>query len=127
MTIFKPQSEFPLIKRYEEKFPFVKDNPNVVFDYGDTIYCNGRLSIDLVIHEETHLRQQKEIGLDLWVEKYLNEDQFRLEQEIEAYTNQILSIGDRNARFKLKTKVIEILSGPLYGNIINKQQLKNIL
>jgi len=62
---------------------------NVIFTYEDTISTSsGEMSEDLIAHEQTHIRQQAEMGADVWWKRYLEDDQFRYEQELEAYQNQ---------------------------------------
>lgn len=62
-----------------------------VFTYGDTIHVkNGRLSGDLVAHETTHVVQQTTYpgGPGAWWKRYIEDPQFRLAQEMEAYARQ---------------------------------------
>ena len=107
-----------------EEIRKVFDPPKgVVFTYGDTIYAPGGETIEphLMKHEETHERQQ---GKDPkgWWGKYLKDPQFRLEQELEAYSNQYayakVIIRDRNALAKFLFEIARDLAGPIYGNIL---------
>jgi hypothetical protein len=52
----KPQKDFPLMERYKKVFPI---DDKTIFAYNGDIYCNYPLPPDLIIHEETHLRQQE--------------------------------------------------------------------
>jgi len=81
----------------------------IIFTYGDTIYCKSPISDDLKVHEATHIRQQREIGEDIWWERYLKDKDFRLSQEVEAYKNQMEYINknyNRNARRYLYKHII---------------------
>lgn len=114
--LIRPQSEFPLLARYKKVFPAI--DQHTIFAYDRNIYADDYLPDHLVVHEKVHLRQQKEIGLDLWVDQFLSDPQFRLKQEIEAYKAQLSSIKDRNSRQKIRVQSAKALSSPMYGNII---------
>jgi hypothetical protein len=120
----KKQSEFPLWNEYAKHFEL---NENVIFALYPDIYTNSELTPDLLIHEKTHLKQQVNTGLDKWVKQYLENPHFRLNQEIEAYQNQIKSFRDKNQRHRMRTWASETLSSSLYGNIISKQEVYRIL
>ena len=123
--ILYPQSEFPLLKEYSRHFDIT---PKTIFAYDHKIYSNGNLPEHLIVHEQTHHKQQDKYGLDNWVEKYLNDNKFRLLMEIEAYQTQLKSIKDRNTRVKVAMESAKNLSSSLYGNIIDyKEALKVLL
>lgn len=88
--------------------------------YGDTCYSKNPLSPDLLVHEETHVRQQEIWGPEEWWRKWLEDKVFRLEQEVEAYKNQaewVKANSPRNyRRFRLNQMAKDLSSG-LYGNI----------
>jgi len=111
--MIKPQAEFPLIETYKKHFPI---HDKVIFAYGDTIYSNYPLTEDLLIHEKCHLEQQKRIGIDTWVEQYLNDAEFRAKMEQEAYRKQLESINDREKKFKVKQEILKQISTGLYGD-----------
>ena len=118
------QKEFPLLERYKEKFEITD---TTIFAYDGNIYCDYELTNDLLIHEMTHLKQQEVIGLDGWVEKYLNDDDFRLRMEIDAYRKQIISLKDGNKKARCRIECAKALSSPLYGNIINYEEALQVL
>ena len=121
----KIKSRFPPnIEKIVEKFG--KLPRNVVFTYGNILYApllNVRqIPKDLLVHEKTHMKQQ---GNDPegWWEQYLNDDVFRLRQELEAYKNQCRFFKQN---CKIKSKIPEFLeriardfSSEIYGNIIS--------
>lgn len=115
--MLKPQSEFPLLERYKEYFPI---HDRVVFAYGEHIYTNYPLSLDLLIHEKCHLEQQERYGLDIWVNSYLNDVEFRAKMEEEAYRKQLDSIKDREKKFKVKQHILSTLKSGLYGDVVVK-------
>lgn len=119
MKIVNDIKQFPLYSKYAEKFPVTS---GTVFAYDDTIYSNYAMSDDLIVHEKTHLAQQKKIGLAKWVDLYLSDDSFRLAQEIEAYYNQVQSVKNRSERFKIAKKCAFDLASPLYGNLITEMK-----
>lgn len=120
----KPQNEFPLLDRYKEKFPV---DFNTIFAYDGNIYTNHKLTPDLLVHENVHLEQQKEMGADNWVELFLEDSKFRLDQELEAYRKQLASIIDSGKRHKMTLICAENLSSGLYGEIISLSEAFDLL
>lgn len=112
---------------YEEilkKFP-VKDMP-VVFTYGDTLYNvpeNYNVPQHLARHEFVHMKQQGEDPAGWW-KKYIADDQFRLEQELEAYAVQYKFVKETTSR-KRSDHFLDVvafdLSSDVYGRIISFQ------
>ena len=74
------------------------DITKMVFTYGDTVY-NVPLDVDghpiplsphLEVHERVHIQQQtaSDTTPALWWSKWLTDDDFKLQQELEAYAKQ---------------------------------------
>lgn len=124
MIEIHPQKNFPLLEEYKKYFNIT---PHTIFAYDHKIYTNDDLPQHLIIHEMTHHIQQDEHGLDAWVTRYLNDPQFRLDMEIEAYAMQLKSIKDRNGRAWQLMLCAKDLSSDLYGNIITKDEAFKIL
>jgi len=120
----KLQVDFPYLKEYRKKF---KVTDRTIFAYNKEIYSNYPLSEDLSLHEVKHIEQQNRIGADVWVKRYLNNDQFRLNEEVEAYKAQLDFIKDKNQRYKLKILCARTLSSDLYGNIIEFDKALKLL
>lgn len=107
----------------------IKDKSTIVFTYGDTVYVPSKvpLSPDLVVHENTHIEQQAIIGADKWWELYFKDQDFRLKMELEAYQKQYKSISNRDTRRKVLKHISKDLSGKMYGNILTKDQAKEMI
>lgn len=98
---------------------------NVVFTYGDIIYCPSGMEIPeyLMKHEEIHCNQQ---GNDPkgWWKKYIDDVYFRIKEESESYAHQYAFIcsyiHDRNNRSLILSGLAAILSGPTYGKVMEK-------
>ena len=106
--------------------------PTVVFTYGDKLYNPTGLDIppDLMTHEETHEKQQAIIGVEQWWNLYLTDDAFRLSQEVEAYREQYVYAKEnynREVRRSVLAYIVSNLASKLYGNLINKQQAKELI
>jgi hypothetical protein len=112
----------PNIEAIKAKFDLTGKDP--VFAYGDTLYnpAGNRIEEHLMVHEETHERQQKEMGVEAWWDKYLVDAEFRVLQELEAYGNQYRFVTqnfkDRNAVARFLHLIASDLSGAMYGNAI---------
>jgi len=116
---FAKQNKFPLIDRYSKIF---ETNKDTVFAYKNTIYADVKLSTDIILHEATHLKRQNKIGVDAWVEAYLTNPEFLIQEELIAYHNQLLSFPDRNERYKMKLHFADVLSSSLYGSVITRDE-----
>ena len=123
----------PNIKEISEKFKLRK---TVVFTYGNIIYNPGRGKItdDLKVHESTHMRQQAKgpwYGPELWWKEYLKNPAFRLDQEVEAYRNQLIYFKSKNHDVRkvlaFKDKLARDLSSEIYGNLVHYQTADRLI
>lgn len=119
-----PQNKFRLLKEYKKHLPNIDEK--TIFAFDNIIYSNYNLPEDLIIHEQTHFKQQKEYGLTTWVKRYLNEKDFRLEMERQAYKVQLDSIKDKGLREAVTKDSINALCSGLYGKV-SKEQAEEIL
>lgn len=128
MLIEKP----PIWDECNAKFKLVH---GTVFTYGNTLYNPDGIEIskDLFIHEQKHAQQQawNETVAKIWWARYLEDPQFRLEQEVAAYAAQyryICSVvKDRNARDKNLRILAGMLASPIYGNMIHQVLAANAI
>lgn len=115
-----------------ERFPGLRIE-QIVFAYAPAIYAPGlgpgdTLSHPLMRHEEIHIVQQARVGGPAaWWRMYLEDDAFRLEQEIEAYRAQVRAVPNRAERRRLTAKVVKDLASPMYGRIVTKEQARRLL
>jgi hypothetical protein len=107
-------------------------NSGVMVAYGDTVHTTSKgISPDLIVHEQTHFRQQAAIGgPEIWWEKYFTDKQFRLEQELEAYEKQCDHI--RKFVFNQKKKHnafnhIWLSMAQMYGDMITFEEAAELL
>ena len=116
---------------------FIKNsglNPNerTIFAYGDTIYApSGETPPqDLIVHEETHSRQQGD-NPEAWWYRYATEPYFRLDQEVEAYAMQYKfickKVTDKNQRFRILMQLANVLSSPVYGSMVSTMGAHNMI
>lgn len=119
---YQTSSELPpvyeeCVKRWGVSFD------NTIFTYGDTIHSKRPISEELLAHELVHVRQQTEMGKELWWERYFEDPQFRLEQEVEAYRAQykwcLTSYSNREWVARALVQHAASLSGTMYGKIIS--------
>lgn len=122
--MIKPQSQFPLMEEYKKVFEITK---HTIFAYDGNIYTNDILPYHLIIHEETHLKQQDDFGLYNWVDNYLTSKEFRLKMEVEAYRKQLASIKNREFRNVVRLAVSKDLASSLYGNIVSYDDALKLL
>lgn len=110
--------EPPCYPKLREKFGGLawEDTDDVV-TYAGTIYCRRLpLAPDVMVHELVHVRQQREYAghAAAYLDRYCDDPQFRLDQELEAYRAQLAFIYeevlDRNMRERAKWKLAKDLA-----------------
>lgn len=118
----------PIYAKCHEAFGVNWDD-GIVITYGDTVYCKFELSTDLIVHERVHVIQQKEIGVEAWWDRYLADVKFRLQQEVEAYREQIKFIKkvvkDRNLAFKICHKIWQDMER-MYGGMCDYREARRL-
>lgn len=122
-TKILPLNKFRRLKEFKQYFNITEDS---VIAYNDTIYTNKTLPRDVVLHEMVHLDQQRRYGLKTFIDKYLNDKEFRLLMEKEAFTKQLASIEDEGLREAVRLDAIEALQSGLYGKV-SKAEAEKIL
>lgn len=125
-----------IVKAYPPNYDEIKArfNPpaNTVFAYGDAIYSpsNVNLAADLIEHERTHFAQQARAGgPEAWWRRYIDDPQFRLEQEIEAYRAQYAAVATlpRPERRALLAFICKSLASGMYGRLVTKEQARRLV
>lgn len=104
-----------------------------VFTVGDTIYVpSGNLNLEyhLVAHEKVHCIQQGNDPEGWWA-RYVEDQYFRIEQEVEAYAAQYRAICknvlDRNQRSKVLFDLAGYLASPIYGSVIGRSDARMMI
>lgn len=106
----------------------VKWEDGIAISYKDTVYSKNPVQDDIRVHEQKHLDQQNDpqnISPDVWWNRYLTEDDFRLKQEVEAYRAQVeyLKVNHhkttRNERRYMISKFAVDLCSGMYGFIVD--------
>ena len=114
---------------------FSLEGKKPVFAYGDVIYNPYALIIPghLMAHEEVHGKQQGAFdgGADAWWALYIQDKDFRLSQELEAYRMQYNCFkktnNDRNEVARFLHYIICDISGSMYGNMIGYQEAFDLI
>jgi hypothetical protein len=96
------------------------ENPGILFAYDGCIYNPSGIVVPpaLIAHEEVHLHRQRDAGPNIWWSHYLDDSEFRYNEELLAHVAefrmQIIS-GDRNFGARLMTHTALRLVAPLYN------------
>ena len=122
----------PNIKAIAERFPeaLVRDT---VFAYGDKIYRpSGRpLSPQIIVHENIHCYRQREVGVEIWWEKYLSDSDFMYNEELLAHAGEYQFVTENASRHVRRASlqlIAQRLASPLYGSVVSKAKAeKDIL
>jgi hypothetical protein len=106
--------------------------PTTIYAYGDTIYSPSTVDLpaDLIAHEQVHFAQQKRAGgPDAWWRRYLDDPQFRLSQEVEAYRAQyqLLKAMPRADRRRRLAHICGLLASGMYGRLVTKEQARALV
>ena len=102
---------------------------SVIITYGDTIYSKNLPVDNIIVHEKVHIKQQAEIGADAWWDRYFEDKDFRLLQELEAHKAQLKFIRENYPRLERRRWEKHIYSSFAgnYGGIITKELAKELL
>lgn len=112
----------PNIKEIQEVFG--ETPKEVVFTYGSKVYIQDMETIPdhIKIHETVHIKQQNN-DPEGWWKKYLSDQVFRLQEEIEAYGTQFAWVKKNTRGDKFHKDVLYILardlSSSMYGNLLS--------
>lgn len=104
---------------------------DTVYCYGTKLYnpSRGEIPPDVEAHEAIHSRQQVGKPREWWA-KYLNDPEFRLQQELEAYVGQYLfvkgSLGAKMGKDCLYD-LAQDLAAPAYGLGITIHQAQSLI
>lgn len=120
----------PIYDEANALFKLDELNMGTIFTYGDTLYNPSKILLtqDLIAHEEMHAHQHQhdETVAKLWWKRFIEDPQFRVDQEIEAYGAQYKflcnSQRDRNKRAVILHRLAGMLASPMYGNIITHSE-----
>jgi len=103
-----------------------------IFAYGNIIYnpSGGQLPNYLIAHEEIHERQQGG-SPEGWWGRYLKDEEFRLQQELEAHRVEWRvfqqEVKDRNKRSIYLHWISRRLSHKMYGSLVTLSDAKKLI
>jgi hypothetical protein len=119
--------------KLKETFGVDYDKGTLIIASGGKIHTKfGVVSTDLLIHEMTHLDQQKNFGKEnSWWGRYLVDPEFRIEMETKAYQNQFnflkTVVKDRNELYRRRVDIVRQLSGEMYGSAITSDKALELI
>lgn len=122
--------DFP--PNYKEITRFLKPEKETFYCYGDVIYNPSGVEIppDIEYHEGIHAKQQKSfLSPALWWTKYLIDQDFRLDQELEAFTKQWMFIYKHIPKVKKESLEVisNILASPMYSIGKDRHQIETLI
>jgi hypothetical protein len=103
-----------------------------IFAYGNTIYNPTGVALPpwLIAHEEVHQAQQAGDPA-WWWGHYLDDPQFRFEQELEAHIEEYrvfcTAPSDRTGRRLYLRNIARRLSSPMYGNMVSYDKARRLI
>lgn len=110
----------PIWEKAHQRFEI--DDSRTIYAYGTNIYNPAGVNVtpELLEHESVHMHQQdKHGGPEAWWKRYLDDEVFRMEMELEAYGRQYWYYcrevtGDRNKRLRYLFLLASIMLSPMY-------------
>lgn len=120
----------PNIEEIAKHFPIGR---HVVYAYGNKIFNPNHLVLrpSILLHEQVHLNQQGD-NPEGWWHRYIEEPQFRLDQEFEAHLAEYRAMlyhatSNRHEQRAALKVVARKLASPLYGKLISVQKAARAL
>lgn len=123
----------PMFEEIDRVF-HVRGQP-VVFTWGTRVYNPTGIKVmpQIIAHEAVHSERQTdstgqndEARLRKWWERYLEDPEFRLDEEIHAHRGEYRWLAnqtrDRNTRNRYLLHVARKLAAPLYGGLITARE-----
>lgn len=97
------------------------EGADTIFAYEPCIYVSSELIVlppQLIKHETIHIRRQKEIGVEEWWRKYIEDEKFRYNEELLAHRAEYWvatrGISDMKERKRILTMISRRMNSPLY-------------
>ena len=115
IKIERPPNWAELRNRF--KFP----EATTIFTYGDCIYNPGGVPLEphVILHEMVHMEQQRKTSPEEWYKRYMEEPDFLISQEAEAYQKQFeyikSIIKDRNRQARILHELASFFASSMYG------------
>jgi len=133
-VVLKISDEKPPIWDEAHKL-FTLDDSQTVYTYGDTIYNPGGIGIDIMLleHEKAHFCEQEAHagGPAGWWKQYFADDQFRWDQEFEAFWYQYREFCrqeiNRDKRFRYRLHLAKQFIAGSNGIDTGVQQVVTLL
>lgn len=101
----------------------------VLFCFGDVIHNPSRINVppQLLVHEAVHSRRQGS-GPEFWWRRYIDDLQFRLDEEIAAHQAEYACLVERGMpQAQACDMVASRLASPLYGGMIDYARARTII
>jgi hypothetical protein len=109
----------PNFEQIRAAFPNA-EKPGVMFAYDNIYNPSGNvIPPALIAHEEVHILRQAGVGAQCWWDKYINDPEFRYNEELLAHVAefQMQRTRDRNFVARLMVHTALRLIAPLYNYV----------
>lgn len=121
----------PIWSKIAARFPYIKGKQGILYAWGDRLFNPSGIKIGpaVIAHEEVHGERQCGdcIGSDRiyeWWDRYLNDDAFRLDEEVRAHHAEWAVLAMAGAGWDTLEALARRLSSPLYGNMIGIEEAR---
>ncbi|CAB4223301.1 hypothetical protein UFOVP1670_16 [uncultured Caudovirales phage] len=128
----------PMIEEIDRAF-HTRGRP-IIYTWGTRVFNPMGVNVpgEIIAHESVHSGRQTnwtgrddEGEIERWWHRYIDDAEFRLEEEIYAHKAEYQHLKDhtrdRNQRHRYLQHVAQKLAAPLYGNIITPRRAAGLL
>lgn len=124
----------PNVDAIDARFNFRARGFKPLFAWGDVIYNPYAINIPVQIfaHEKMHSLRQEVDGVERWWYRYINDDEFRLMEEVLGHRAEYESLlaqagSSRLNRRRFMTDTVQRLRSPLYQYKVTAEMAKRLL
>lgn len=98
--------------------------PNVYLPQGiyKKLLIDDPICYSFLLHEQEHIKRQKELGIIKWLLKYIFSQKFRFEEEMLADVQRIKYLNSKGVKFDINKRAKE-LSGWIYLWCVSSEEV----
>lgn len=115
----------PVYQQLHDMFG-VEWEDGLIIAWDGKIHCKETPYPQKWIHEEVHLIRQKEIGNEAWWRLYMENPEFRFDEELLAYRAETdflkKNVSNREDCFQMIRLVARSFSSGIYGNLLTTEE-----
>lgn len=125
LRISESREKPPIYEALKQKFGADWDK-GLLIAWDGKIHSKEPAQAQKILHESVHLREQSRLGNEAWWRLYLENEDFRFQQELMAYREEARfireNVDNREAAFKMIREAVHSFCSDLYGFKLDYQE-----